>query len=451
MIKTDALIIGGGILGCFAARALRRWDVSCLLIEKEEDICTGITRANSAIVYAGYDNKVGSLKARMTVQANSAFELLCKELEVPYKRCGSLMVSFDEGADASIEKKYRRGLESGIKGLEMLSGREARELEPMLSDRVRMAMYCAVTGTVNPWRLGIAAYENALQNGCEAMLGTKLLSLSKDGNGYAAVTDRGEISCRVIINCAGLASDRVQEMLFPPRVRLFLDAADFLVLDRDSPCTKHVIFHETAAGEKGISAVPTTEGNMLLSSPARPIEGEKWASSPAGLEYLRKTAAEVLPGLELNDVIRSFAAVRPNPHSVVYKNGEYVPDGKSLHSFVIDEPAPGFYSLIGIKTPGLSCADELGSFLAQKAAGYLLAAPNPDFDPHRKAIEKSGGEIICRCEGISRAEVVEAIRRGAVSLDGVKRRVGTGMGRCQGSRCAIEIGKLLEEHRNGKI
>lgn len=443
MRSFDAIVIGGGVLGCFAARELRRFEISTLLIEAEEDVCAGVTRANSAIVYPGYDNRPGTLKAKMCVEANRGFEALCGELETEFSRCGSLMVCFEEKGAKSLERKLRQGLESGVTGLELISGGEARALEPMLSEGVVSALYSPDTGTVNPWWLGIAAYENAVRNGCEAALGQRVLSIARDKGGYVIETERDSFFCRFVINCAGLCADRVQELLFAPSVRLFPDGADFLVLDSGIEKPGRVIFCEDEGG-KGITAVPCVSGELLLGPTQRPL-GQLWATSPKGLETLRSGAARLLPGLEMGAPLRSFGSVRPNPHRVVFRDGQYLPDGTSIGSFVIDSPAPDFLSFIGIKTPGLTCARELGAYGAKRAAELLSAAPNPDFDPRRKAISRRDGHIVCRCQGVSRAEIIEAIDRGAVSAEGVKRRVGTGMGLCQGGRCAAEIERLLKE------
>ena len=169
----DGIIIGGGILGCFTARNLRRWNISVLLLEKEDDVCKGITRANSAIVYAGYDNKPGSLKAQMTVRGNAGMEALCRDLEVPFSRCGSLLVTYDEGSVPKLLRKLDNAKENGVPGVKLLRGEEAEAMEPMLRKGVAAALYAPSTGTVNPWQLGIAAYENALQNGAEAKLNTE--------------------------------------------------------------------------------------------------------------------------------------------------------------------------------------------------------------------------------------------------------------------------------------
>ena len=438
----DAAVIGGGVLGCFAARNLRRWKISTVLLEQDDDVCTGITRANSAIVYAGYDNKPGSRKAEMTVRGNAAFDRLCRELEVPFSRRGSLLVTYEEASVPQLRKKWNQGTQNGVPGLRLLTGAEAQTMEPMLKPGVKGALYAPTTGTVNPWQLGIAAYENAVANGAIPMLGTAVTGMEKTNSGYLVQTSNGPIACQVVVNCAGLFADRVQELLFPPSVRLHWDGAEYLVLDPLAQKPGRVVFHQAKACGKGITAVPCTEGNLLISGVRRPI-GTPFATTREGLEELHSAANDLLPGLDLSQVIRSFAAVRPNP---------YRETGEDVHDFCIENPAPGFYSLIGIKTPGLTCANELGMYLAEACAACLAAPLNPNFNPHRHAIPKTNDRsIVCQCEQVTRGEILEAIRRGATTVDGVKRRVGSGMGRCQGSRCAFAIEKILEEYRNGTL
>jgi len=437
----DAAVIGGGILGCFVARNLRRWNISTVLMEKEEDVCTGITRANSAIVYAGYDNKPGSRKAEMTVRGNAHMDDLCRELDVPFSRCGSLLVAYDDTTLPRLEKKLQNGRLNGVPGLRLLSGKDAEAMEPMLKPGVVAALYAPSTGTVNPWQLGIAAYENAVQNGAEIRLNTEVLAIRKHEEGYLLETCNDTYLCKTVFNCAGLSADKVQEQAFAPSIRLELDGAEYLVLDKLAQKPPRVIFHQAQSCGKGITAIPCVEGNLLLSGVRKSL-GIPFATTEAGLQDLRIATKALLPEADLSKAIRSFGAVRPNPHRE---------DGESIHDFCIANPAPGFYSLIGIKTPGLTCANELGLYLARQAAAYLQAEENEHFDPHRKGIREKDNEIICRCEQITRAQILEAIRRGAASVDGVKRRVGSGMGRCQGSRCAYRIEKLLEEYRHGTV
>lgn len=439
MKRFDAIVIGGGILGCMTARNLRRWNISTLLLEKEDDVCKGITRANSAIVYAGYDNKPGSLKAELTVRGNANMESLCRELDVPFSRCGSLLVTYDERTVKQLERKYQNGVKSGVPDLKLLSGEEAQTMEPMLRPGVVAALYAPSTGTVNPWQLGIAAYENALHNGAEAAVNTRVSGIQKTEQGYLVETEKETYCCKTVVNCAGLFADQVQELIFEPSVRLKLDAAEYLVFDNRTEAPSRVIFHQAQSCGKGITAIPCVEGNLLVSGIRKPL-GTPFATTQEGLLELQRDTRELLPDVDLGKIIRSFGAVRPNP---------YRSSGEGIHDYSVENPAPGFYSLIGIKTPGLTCANELGMYLAEKVAAYLNADVNPAFVPERRGIHEKDYEIICQCEKISRAEIMEAIRRGAATVDAVKRRVGSGMGRCQGSRCTYEIEKLLEEFGHG--
>ena len=438
-IKYDVAIIGGGILGCFAARNLMRWNVSAVLIEAEDDVCKGITRANSAIVYTGYDNKPGSLKAALTVQSNRDFAKLCEELDVPFSRCGSLLVAFDSEAETVLQKKYHNGIRNGVTGLKLLSGAEVLELEPMLSANVKAGLYAPDTGTVNPWQLGIAACENAMANGCDVWCNETVSHIARCEDEYLIATSNKNVYAKAIINCAGLSADQVQNLLYPAEVSLDFDGADYLVMDKAMIKPKHVIFHETAEG-KGITAVPCTEGNLLLESTARALT-VPFASTLEGIQSVKDTVKAVLPQVDTTKVIRSFGAVRPNLRG---RNGENISD------FYIGNPAPDFYSLIGVKTPGLTCADALGRSVAEKVAVYLHAEENTAFSPVRKGIAKTDGQIICQCEQITKGEILEAIKRGATTVDSIKRRVGTGMGRCQGSRCTYAIERLLEEEIHGE-
>ena len=455
----DAAVIGGGLLGCFAARELMRYELSAVLIEGREDVCTGISRANTAIVYPGYDHKPGTTKQSLTLRANAVFDRLCRELDVPFTRCGSLMVSFGENADRVLRKKLANGLACGVPGLRLIGGDEARELESSLADGVRSALYAPTAGTTNPWQLCYAAFENAGANGCDTLLNTKLLSIRRADGGYILETTGGEIFSSAVINCAGLSADRVHEMLFAPSVRIIPQGADYMLLRRGSAKLTHIIQHEAETG-KGITAVPTVGGSILLGPTERDSENELSAVSAEGLAQIRALSCEVLPGLKAGEVIRSFAAARPIIRSVTVKNGEVVPDGRSIGSFAIENPEPGFISFIGIKTPGLTCSRELGAMAAERTAAHLGAKQREDFDPVRKAIPRvreldfdrrralvesdpDYGEVLCLCEDISRAEVREAIRRGAVTLDGVKRRCGAMLGVCQGSRCQQKITQLL--------
>lgn len=457
MEKADVVIIGAGVLGCFAARAMAQYELKTIVLEAREDVCTGVTRANTGIVYTGGDTKPGTLKTRLCVRANADFDALCRELDVPFSRCGSLMISFGERGDRVLEKKLAQAMENGVPGVELLSGDEVLRREPNLSPNVRGGLYSPGTGTVNPWELGIAAYENARSNGIEFRLNEEIKRITRRDGGYVLESEKESYFCRAIINCAGLSADAVREMLHAPLVRIVPSAGEYMVLDdKLQGFVRHVIFHEPEQKGKGITLVPTVDGNLLAGPTEHDAESADFAADIAGLELLSELCSFVVPTLPQDSLIRSFAARRPNPYYVYQKDGAWHTEEKSISSFtLLDEE--GLFSLVGIKTPGLTCAGELGRLTAEKVAAYLgCDAKNSRFEPRRRAIktvrglsaeqrnalisaDPDYGRIICRCRGVSLAEVKQAIARGAVTVDGVKRRTGAGMGRCQGGYCMASV------------
>lgn len=460
MEKADVIVIGAGLLGCFAARAMAEYELKTIVLEKREDVCTGVSRANTGIVYTGGDTAPGTLKTEMCVKANAGFDQLCRELDVKFSRCGSLMLAFGPRAERVLRKKLAQGLENGVPGLEMLDGAEVLRREPGVSGDVTMGLWSPGTGTVNPWELGIAAFENARANGVDFRFNEELRSIRREDGGFVLETEKAEYRCRAVINCAGLSADAVREFTETPSVRIVPSRGDYLVLDSClAEKVKHVIFHEPEVKGKGLTLVPTVDGNILVGPTERPEGGEDYATDGGGLERLFKLCAQIVPTLPLDKLIRSFGAVRPNPYHVKWNDGQWQFEEKSISNFTIMDEE-GLYSLVGIKTPGLTCAAELGKHTAAMAAKYLgCDSRNPRFDPIRRGISAVGelsidkraalirddpdyGQIVCRCREVSLAEVREAIARGAVTVDGVKRRTGAGMGRCQGGYC---MQRVLEE------
>ena len=468
MDRYDVIVIGGGLLGCFTARALRRYSLKVALFEMREDLCTGISRANTAIVYSGCDTKPGTMKTSMCVRASQGFAQLCGELGVRFSHCGSIMVSFGERGDKVLRNKLEIGAENGVRGMRLLNSEGVYALEPNLAPGVHMGLYVPDTGTVMPWELCLAAAENASDNGAQIMLNTEVTGISRasHGGGYEVSTSNGVFFARGIINCAGMAADMVHEMAYDPVVRIVASAGDYFVLDtKAAGHIRHVIFHEPEVKGKGLTLVPTVDGNILVGPTERP--GDDFRTEHAGLDELRELVSRVMPSLPMEHVIRSFGAVRPNPHLLVRgDNGGYVTDDKSVSDFCVLEADGGaFFSLVGVKTPGLTCANELGSYVADRMADCLGAAVNPAFDPlrlppvrlsdlsfeDRELYTRMNGpgscRIVCRCRGVSESEIVSAIKRfpGAATLDGVKRRTGAGSGRCQGSFCGQRVGEVIRE------
>lgn len=467
MIKADVMITGAGLLGCFAARNLARYNMDIIVLEKEDDVCRGISKANTGIIYSGYDHKPGSKKHKLCVQANEDFGRLCEELEVPFSHPGSIMVSYGPKGDAVIARKYRDGVQGGVKGLKLLSGSEAEAMEPSLAKGITSALYSSGTGTVDPWELCIAAYENARDNGVRFFFGCEVTDVKRNGEGFTVETGGETFHAKVLINAAGLSSDSIREMTERPDVRLYPSAADYIVLDKKAgKAAKHVIFHEGEDG-KGLTIVPTVDGNLLIGPTNREAsesetEERDMRTDPGGLDQLKDLCGRIAPGVDLSMQIRTFASLRPDPFYVEADGDAVIKKEGSIKDLRIYEEN-GLFSLIGVKTPGLTISNELGKVIADRAAAYAgKTVLNDSFDPHRKAIVRARdlteeeraeliaqdpgyGEIVCPCMEVTRAEIIQAAERGAFDFESVKRRTGAGFGRCQGSRCRRRIMDIIKK------
>lgn len=464
----DVLIIGAGILGCFAARNLSRYRLDVAVIEKKDDVCTGITKANTGIIYPGYDQHPGSLKAALCVKASGAFPQLCKDLDVAYKRTGLLMLSFGPNADAVLEKKLKQSIKNKVRGVRILDAGEVYAAEPALCEGVKHALYAENTCVVNPWELGIAAYENARDNGVSFYFGEEVQTIKRCSNRFVVETGKQEYTAKKVLICAGYAADTLWEKAGSPKVRLIAQEADYIVLDTCAgDLIHHVISVEPEKKGEGLTLVPTVNGNILIGPTRRDAGTEPdGATDEQGLSELIRKCKMLIPSMPTDAVIRNFGTARPNPY-LIEEDGTL--SSKSLNDFMILEE-DGLFGMIGVKTPGITCANELGAYISQRIASSFDPVPegNPDFCPVRKGMIKTAGlsakeraqlckedpdyaQIICRCRQISRAEVKEAIARGAKTVDGVKYRAGTGMGRCQGGYCEEKILHLLSSMRNEDI
>lgn len=446
----DVLIIGGGVVGCAIARELSRYQLQLCVVEREEDVCCGTSKANSAIVHAGFDAAPGSKKARFNVEGSRMMPQLCRELDIPYRQCGSLVLCFDAADLPRLEALYQRGVENGVTGLEILSGEELRRREPKLSSQAVAALHAPTGAIICPFTLTYALAENAAANGAQFCFDTCAETIRRTEAGFTVDTDKGALEARVIINAAGVYADRFHNQLCADQITILPRRGEYCLLDhKDGDLVGRTIFQLPGEKGKGVLVTPTVHGNLLVGPTADDQENKALTATTAnGLAQLSATARRSVPELPLRDTITSFAGLRAH----LVQGGD---------DFIVGQSAPGFFEAAGIESPGLSSAPAIGVYLAELAAGYLGAEKKGDFRPGRQGIrpvkdmpfaqrqalvrrEPAYGQIICRCEQITEGEIIEAIRRGARSLDGVKRRVRAGMGRCQGGFCAPRVMEILQ-------
>lgn len=453
-MRYDVIIIGAGVCGCAAAMELSHYDLHIAVVEKGEDVCMGSSKANSAIVHAGFDALSGTKKAAFNVAGSRAMEALCADLHVPYRRCGALVLGFGESDRAALEALKARGEENGVEGLAILSADEIHAMEPRLAPEAGPALYAPTSAIVCPFELTAAMAENAAMNGAEFFFDSAVTGIEPIQNGWRIHCGHRSFESRCVVNAAGLYSARIHNMVSPEKLSITPRRGEYILLDKKcGAIVGRTIFQLPTAMGKGVLVTPTVHGNILTGPTAENIDDpDDTATTTGGLTALQQSSARSVPGLPFRSAITAFAGLRA-----------HLDGGEDFH---MGFAAPGFLDLLGIESPGLSSAPAIGVWTAQQCADYLGAALRSDYHPGRPApvrvselsfeeraalIEKDSAyaQVICRCEGITEGEIRDAIRRvpGARSLDGVKRRTRAGMGRCQGGFCAARVMEILTRER----
>lgn len=448
----DVTVIGAGIIGTFIARELSKYQLKVLMVDKENDIANGTTKANSAIVHAGYDAKEGTLKAKLNVRGNELYENICKELDVPFKRIGSLVVAFNEQEMEAVKELFERGLENGVPQMEILDKERVLKLENNLNEEVVGALYAKTAGIVGPWELAIALAENALENGVEMLLNSPVTDIKKNSDGYSITAGDRIIQSKIIINCAGLYSDEINNMVNTPSFEILANRGEYNLFDKSvGNLVNTVVFRCPSEAGKGAVVLPTVHGNLLLGPTAESVDSKSNLSTTfEGLTSLNDHAQYTLKEVSFKNVITSFTGLRAKT-----KNQD----------FIIEESKEslGFFNVAGIDSPGLTAAPAIAEYVIELVKDRIeVLEKNQSFNPKRRPsihfielshdekarlIEKDPrfGRIICRCENITEGEIVDIIKRkaGATTLDGVKRRARPGSGRCQGGFCAPKVMEIL--------
>ncbi len=458
MRRYDFAIVGAGVCGAWIAYELSKRDVSVVVLEKESDVCQGTSKANSAIVHAGYAPMPGSLMAKLNVRGNELIRKVHGEMAIPFKQVGSLVVAFDDEGLVAIRKLYDRGIANGVPGLEILSRKESLAREPNLSSECNGSLYAPTGGICSPFELTAAPMEIAIKNGVDFIRSFELSTVERrkqnDGDDVLILNDCIETS--YVINAAGVHSAEVASLLGDDSFGIIPRKGEYSLLDSNvGGLVSHVIFQPPTSLGKGVLVTPTVDGNILVGPTAQDIMNcDDTATTAAGQKRVFESARVSVPSVSERDVITSFAGVRAVSD---FRNASGDED------FVIGfSKMEGLFNVAGICSPGLTSAPAIGEYVVKQLEGRGLVGPFKqkyetgrkvvrfmalDDDEKRAAIKDNPlyGRVICRCEGVTEGEIVDSIRRpcGAVDMDGVKRRVRAGMGRCQGGFCGPRVMEIL--------
>ena len=452
----DVVVIGAGVVGCAIARRLSAYKVRVAVLEAGADVAMGASRANSAIVHAGYDCEPGTVMARVNVAGNAMFDEWCRELNVPLKRIGSLVLAFDEVDMATVRKLYENGVKNGVPGLEILSREQALTKQPGLAENVVGALWAPTGAITCPYEMTIACAENAHDNGVEFYFDFAAEKITTLRDAVEVENDKNAIfRSRYVVNAAGVHADEISRMMGDDSFTIKGRKGEYVLLDRAaSGFVQRVVFQAPGPLGKGVLVSPTVDGNAFVGPTAVEDSGKEDTSvSQMGIDALKAAGAKSMPGVPFNRPITSFAGIRAVPST-----GDFILGRSRVN--------PRLIQAAGISSPGLSSAPAIAeeTVEALRQAGLQLI-PRGDYDPIRKkakpfremtaqereaaiADDPRYGRIICRCETVTEAEIVRAIERtlGTPTLDGVKRRTRAGMGRCQGGFCAPRVMELIAKH-----
>ena len=463
-MKTDVIVIGAGVVGCATARELTRWNLNVAVLEAGSDVAEGASKANSAIVHAGFDAKPGTNKAKFNVLGNRMFEDVCRELKVPFRRNGSLVLAFGAEDESTLAELKARGEQNGVP-TEIIPQDELRRREPNVSPEATAALWAPTGGICCPYELTFRYAENAAANGAEFFFDAKVVNVARVAPTGDYVSDAPlpyRVSCadgrefvaRAVVNCAGIHSDEISNLVVPTKYSITARRGEYLMLDRDEDGTfSATMFQCPGKMGKGILVSPTVDGTVIVGPTAEDVpDKEDKATTYEGLEKVKAGARRTYPNLPLGKVIAEFSGMRAHETTV----GDFIL-GEALG-------APGFFNAVGVESPGLTSAPAIGLYLAVQVAERLGASrKNPalvskdvswwpktrEMKPEELAelVERdpSFGRVICRCEEVTEGEIRAAIRArvGARTLDGIKRRTRSGMGRCQGGFCTPRLIEIL--------
>ena len=451
-MEYDVIIIGCGVTGAAAAYMLSKYQLNVAVLEAENDVAIGTSKANSAIIHAGYDPVPGTLMARLNVEGNKLVGEISEQLHIPISHCGSLVVAFSDAEIEHLKKLYDRGIKNGVPELYLLDREETLKEEPNLSQEVCGSLYAKTASVISPWDLTLAMAEVAVKNGAELFLSTKVTAITKDDGIFTVTAENGNaFKGKYIVNAAGVYSDVVHEMIGEKEFTVNPTKGEYCLLDKsEGTRVKHVIFQCPNELGKGVLVGPTVHGNLIVGPNAEPGTGrDDKANTSKALDFVKKTALRSVPSISFRENIRNFAGVRANTEFDEFLIGE-------------SKTVKGFLNLAGIKSPGLTASPAIGKYACEllETMGLKLVEKE-NFDNTREVIrfkelsaeEKNDlikkdpryGRVICRCETVTEGEIVASLHEviPARTIAGVKRRCNAGMGRCQGGFCSPRVAAII--------
>lgn len=444
----DVCIIGAGVVGMNIARELAKYQVGVCVLERRDDVGCGCSKANSGIVHGGYSDHPGTRKAELCVKGNQMYAQLNSELHFGYRKTGSLVLAFNEEEVPKLQELYEQGVANGVDGLEIWTTEQVRQAEPYLSDKVIGALYCKNAGVASPYEFVIALAENAVQNGVDLKLNHEVVSIEQSADAFHIHTTQTTITARFVINAAGIYSDAIAKMVGIDEYQISLRRGQYVILDKDqNHLVKSVIFQVPSKLGKGILVTTTYHGNLMIGPNAEEIgDKEDVGTDAKTLESITETARKSVPGFNMRRALRSFAGNRP-----VANQKDWVIEESRVKRLI---------NLIGIDSPGLTASPAIAlkviSILQQ--AGLKMPV-KPAFQPQRPPIIRKKDDtfdgsldaaepakhIICRCEKVTEAEIIDSLHRGIPvhSLDAIGRRTRAGFGSCQGNFCSPRVRALI--------
>jgi len=452
----DVAIIGAGIVGTFIARELSKYKIKVVIIEKDNDVGNAATMANSGVIYDGYHSKSERMKGKLIQRGNLKFDKISEDLDVPFKRIGSMVVGYNDEDKEKIDKLYKKAIANKVPDIKIINKEEVLSLEPNLNPEIEFALYSPTCGIISPFELVTALTENSMDNGVQLLLNSEVTNITKENNTYKITINEKQLESKYVINCAGIYADNINNMIAPPSFKIMPKRGQYLVLDKSAGnLVKSVIQQCKIEGEKGVLMIPTVHGNLMIGPGLDGIEDKEGIETTADMiDYIQKKAVRTCSDIPFNQVIRCFTGLKAKVDS---------------EDFIIEEvqEVKGFINVAGITTPGLTCAPAIAEIVIDIVKDIFERnkeelIENEYFNPIRKKVirfkelrdeekieiikkDPKYGKVICRCETITEGEIVAAIKRnaGATTLKGIKKRTGASLGRCQGGFCGPKIVEIL--------